>query len=50
MEKKQDAMDSEAVEANLAMGKPFKGETEQTPKQGVSPAFVYTPVVNEKTE
>lgn len=41
---------SEAEEANLEMQKPFKGETDQTPKQGVSPAFIFNPVINEKTE
>ncbi|XJZ27212.1 hypothetical protein ACF5W4_18155 [Bacillota bacterium Lsc_1132] len=41
---------SEAEEANLEMQKPFKGETEQTPKQGVSSAFIYNPVVNTKKE
>ncbi len=41
---------SEAELANLEMQKPFKGDMEQIPKQGVSSAFIYTPVVNEKKE
>lgn len=41
---------SEAEEANLEMQKPFKGETEQMPNQGVSPAFIYNPVINAKND
>ena len=41
---------SEAEEANFEMQKPFKGDTEQTPEQGISSAFIFTPVVNVKKE
>lgn len=44
------AVRSEAEEANLEMQKPFKGETEQMHNQGVSPAFIYNPVVNAKND